>query len=244
MSPGPILPNTILVVEDAPETRELITGFLEDQGFRVVPAATCGEALACLSGSAPAGRPDLVLLDISLPDGDGLTLAGRLRREGQPPIVFVTGRDGDEDRIRGLEAGDDYVTKPINLRELLARVRNVLRRTAPGPAKEPALDFAGWRIDLIRREVFRPNGTLLPLTAGEFNILAALAAARPQPVERTILLDVISNRDPTTVKEHTIETLVGRLRRKMRGADGAEPPIVTVRGVGYALADPPPAGQP
>lgn len=219
-------PKTLLLVDDAPETLELLAGHLGDQGYRVVCASSCAEADRLLRQA----QPDLLLLDINLPDGDGLEIARRVRRTGRPPVVFVTSRDTDEDRLRGLDLGDDYVTKPINLRELDARIRNVLRRAG----YEASLCFDGWSLDLIRREVFRPDGTLLPLTTGEFNILAALAAARPRPVERTILLDVISNRDPSSVSEHTIDTLVARLRRKMNG-DGGACPILTVRGVGYAL---------
>lgn len=220
--------QAILIVEDAPDTMALLVGFMTEQGFAVASAGTCAEARTRLS----AGPVALVLLDVNLPDGDGFALARSLRDSGTP-VIFVTGRTDDDDRIRGLEAGEDYVTKPVNLRELLARVRNVLRRANPKAPSLLAID--GWTIDLIRREVFRPDGTLLPLTTGEFNILAALAAARPAPVERTILLDVISNRDPSAICEHTVDTLVARLRRKMRLGTDEDPPIVTVRGVGYAM---------
>nr|WP_211112394.1 response regulator transcription factor [Azospirillum soli] len=230
--------RTVLVVEDAPETLEVIISYLERQGLRVVPAPS-GEAL---KARLAAGRPDLVLLDINLPDGDGLALAKALRLGEEIPLIFVTGRDSDADRIAGLSYGGDYVTKPVNLQELLIRIRNLLRRsTAPSqllpphaPAEAP-LTFRGWQLDLIRRALFRPDGSYLALTTGEFNILAALAAMRPKPVSREYLLDVISNRDPRSVSEHTVDTLITRLRRKMRLDDGSPMPITTVRGIGYAL---------
>lgn len=221
MSIGPIL-----VVDDAPECLEGVAGFLESQGLSCLRAASCAEMRAHLRTS----QPSLILLDVNLPDGDGIAQARDLRLGERCGLIFLTGRDTDEDEVAGLEAGgDDYVTKPVNLRALLARIRSVLRRSG-----ESLIEFDGWIIDMIRRELFRPNGQLLPLTSGEFNILGALAAQRPNPVTRDFLLDVISNRDPRDISEHTVDTLVARLRRKMN-QDGFSAPIVTVRGIGYAL---------
>ncbi|CAO3429291.1 response regulator transcription factor [Azospirillum argentinense] len=233
--------RTVLVVEDSPETQDLIATYLEHQGLRVLRAANGAELTARIAQD----RPDLVLLDINLPDCDGLALAERLRLGETVPLIFVTGRDSPTDRIAGLSHGGDYVTKPVDLLELLIRIRNLLRRSgasaAPPASAEGAsapdapLTFRGWRLDLVRRALFRPDGSYLALTTGEFNILAALAAMRPNPVSREYLLDVISNRDPRSISEHTVDTLITRLRRKMRLDDGAPSPIVTVRGVGYAL---------
>ncbi len=233
--------RTVLLVEDSPETQDLIATYLELQGLRVLRAANGAELTALIAQD----RPDLVLLDINLPDCDGLALAERLRLGETVPLIFVTGRDSPTDRIAGLSHGGDYVTKPVDLLELLIRIRNLLRRTgapAPSPAAgdgaavpDAPLTFKGWRLDLVRRALFRPDGSYLALTTGEFNILAALAAMRPNPVSREYLLDVISNRDPRSISEHTVDTLITRLRRKMRLDDGASSPIVTVRGVGYAL---------
>ncbi|KAA0682258.1 response regulator transcription factor [Roseomonas genomospecies 6] len=233
--------RTVLVVEDSPETQDLIATYLELQGLRVLRAANGAELTARIAQD----RPDLVLLDINLPDCDGLALAERLRLGETVPLIFVTGRDSPTDRIAGLSHGGDYVTKPVDLLELLIRIRNLLRRagapaasssTGDGAAAPDApLTFKGWRLDLVRRALFRPDGSYLALTTGEFNILAALAAMRPNPVSREYLLDVISNRDPRSISEHTVDTLITRLRRKMRLDDGASSPIVTVRGVGYAL---------
>lgn len=222
MSFGPIL-----VVDDAPDCLETVAGFLRDQGLTCLCAASCAELRVLLQTTQPA----LILLDVNLPDGDGIALARELRLGERAGLIFLTGRDTDEDEVAGLEAGgDDYITKPVNLRALLARIRSVLRR-----AGESVIEVEGWILDLIRRELFCPNGQLLLLTSGEFNILAALAAQRPSPVSRDFLLDVISNRDPRDISEHTVDTLVARLRRKM-SQGGFIPPIVTVRGVGYALA--------
>lgn len=219
--------STILVVEDAPECLELVAGYLEEQGLHCLRATTGAEMREILRHAQPA----LILLDVNLPDADGIALAGELHLGDRSGLIFLTSRDTDEDVIAGLEAGgDDYITKPVNLRALLARIRSVLRR-----AGESVITFDGWILDMIRRELFRPNGQLLELTSGEFNILAALAAQRPQPVSRDFLLDVISNRDPRDVSDHTVDTLVARLRRKMRHGE-TEAPILTVRGVGYALA--------
>lgn len=235
--------RTVLVVEDSPETQDLIATYLEHQGLRVLRAANGAE----LTERIAQDRPDLVLLDINLPDCDGLALAERLRLGETVPLIFVTGRDSPTDRIAGLSHGGDYVTKPVDLLELLIRIRNLLRRSgapavpptsveaAAGPAPDAPLTFRGWRLDLVRRALFRPDGSYLALTTGEFNILAALAAMRPNPVSREYLLDVISNRDPRSISEHTVDTLITRLRRKMRLDDGAPSPIITVRGVGYAL---------
>ncbi|CAO3452497.1 Two-component transcriptional response regulator, LuxR family [Azospirillum argentinense] len=233
--------RTVLVVEDSPETQDLIATYLEHQGLRVLRAANGAE----LTARVAQDRPDLVLLDINLPDCDGLALAERLRLGETVPLIFVTGRDSPTDRIAGLSHGGDYVTKPVDLLELLIRIRNLLRRSGAsavppasaeaGPAPDAPLTFRGWRLDLVRRALFRPDGSYLALTTGEFNILAALAAMRPNPVSREYLLDVISNRDPRSISEHTVDTLITRLRRKMRLDDGTSSPIVTVRGVGYAL---------
>jgi len=235
--------RSVLVVEDSPETQDLIATYLEHQGLRVLRAANGAELTARIAQD----RPDLVLLDINLPDCDGLALAERLRLGETVRLIFVTGRDSPTDRIAGLSHGGDYVTKPVDLLELLIRIRNLLRRSgaaappsasaesAAVPAPDAPLTFRGWRLDLVRRALFRPDGSYLALTTGEFNILAALAAMRPNPVSREYLLDVISNRDPRSISEHTVDTLITRLRRKMRLDDGAASPIVTVRGVGYAL---------
>lgn len=217
---------TVLIVEDAPESRALLSDYLRQHGFRTLLAASGADMRARLQSE----QPDIILLDVNLPDEDGIALARRLRLGERHGLIFVTARDSDQDVLEGLEAGgDDYVTKPVNLPTLMARIRSVLRR-----AREPVITFDGWIVDVVRRELFRPNGQLVELTAGEFNILFALASRQMQPVSRDFLLDVISNRDPRDISRHTVDNLVVRLRRKM-AHEGREAPIETVRGVGYML---------
>ena len=221
--------GTVLVVEDAPEIRGLYADCLKAAGFRVLQAADAAGMARLLAGD----RPHLVLLDIDLPDGNGLELARRMQIRDRAGLIFVTAHTDNDDRIAALEdAGDDYITKPVDPRELVARVRNLLRRRSAG---DTYVRFDGWTLDLARRALFRPDGSFLALTAGEFNILAALAMMRPNAVNREYLLDVISSRDRANVSEHTVDTLVMRLRRKMRQENGRDAPILTVRGVGYAL---------
>ncbi len=217
---------TVLVVEDAPESLAMIAGFLEENAMTVATARSGAE----LRSRLQVLQPDIILLDVNLPDGDGIELARQMRLGGRFGLIFVTGRGSDEDVLSGFEAGgDDYVTKPINLRTLLARIRSVLRRS-----REPVITFDGWILDVVRRELFRPTGQLVELTAGEFNILVALASRPAQPLSRDFLLDVIANRDPREISAHTVDNLIARLRRKMHH-DGQNVPIVTVRGIGYAL---------
>jgi two-component system torCAD operon response regulator TorR len=216
----------ILIVEDAVDCRTMVGDFLRENGLTCATAASLTEMRTMLRTMDPA----LILLDVNLPDGDGIQTAREMRLGDRFGLIFLTSRDTDEDEIAGLEAGgDDYVTKPVNLRALLARVRNVLARGG-----DSVITFDGWILDLIRRELFQPDGRMLGLTSGEFNVLAAMAARLNEPVSRDFLLDVISNRDPRGISAHTIDTLVSRLRRKM-GVAGGVSPITTVRGVGYAL---------
>ncbi|HJW02353.1 MAG TPA: response regulator transcription factor [Azospira sp.] len=225
-------PITVLIVEDAPEERALLTHYLGAQAMDVRQAASLSEMEAALQAQVP----DIVLLDINLPDGNGLEAAHRLKLGSQTGLIFITVRNEREDRIQGLDqaGGDDYVTKPLDLEELAARIRSVLRRK--NKPIEP-LNFSGWSLDPVRRELFCPDGCLLPLTAGEFNILWALAARPGEVLNRDFLLDVISNRDPSQVAAHTVDTMVARLRAKMRSrsANGGEL-IRTLRGRGYSLA--------
>lgn len=217
---------TVLVVEDAPESLELICSFLKQNGMTTIAARTLAEMRQRLQSH----QPDIILLDVNLPDGDGIEAARKLRLGSLYGLIFVTARDSDDDILAGLDAGgDDYVTKPINLKTLHARIRSVLRRS-----REPVITFDGWILDVVRRELFRPNGQLLELTAGEMNILVALASRPGEPLSRDFLLDVIANRDPTSISGHTVDNLIARLRKKMQ-LEGKDAPIATVRGVGYAL---------
>jgi two-component system torCAD operon response regulator TorR len=218
--------TTVLIVEDSPDIRTLLAESLSAQGYTVLSAGSAAEMERQLETASPA----LILLDVNLPDGDGIELARAKALGERGGLIFITSRDTPEDIIAGLDAGgDDYVAKPLVIPALLARIRSVLRRK-----QDTVLTFQGWVLDLIRRELFSPKGNLLPLTSGEFNVLAALAAANGQPVDRDFLLDVISNRDPRAVSGHTVDTLIARLRRKMTEAGGPVP-IVTLRNQGYAI---------
>ena len=218
--------TTVLVVEDAPESLELICSFLDTNGMVTLAARSLSEMRQRLQSH----QPDIILLDVNLPDGDGIEAARKMRLGSLYGLIFVTARDADEDVLAGLDAGgDDYVTKPVNLKTLHARIRSVLRRS-----REPVITFDGWILDVVRRELFRPNGQLVELTAGEMNILVALASRPGEPLSRDFLLDVIANRDPTSISGHTVDNLIARLRKKMQ-LDGKDAPITTVRGVGYAL---------
>jgi two-component system torCAD operon response regulator TorR len=225
----------LIVVEDDPVTRAMIAGYFTDNNFDVVEAKGCADCRAALKT-----RADLVFIDVQLPDGDGFELAKEVQTLSSAGIIFVTRRDTEVDRILGLEvAGDHYVTKPINLRDLLARARSLLRRRsierdAASAAATTTIVFGGWIIDLVRRELSSIDGTLIHLTRAEFDLLAALVGADGRPLSREYLIEVVSNRQ-TDVDVRTVDALIARLRRKLVG--GSDHPIIaTVTGIGYKLA--------
>lgn len=228
---------TLLVVEDDAVTRSMIATYFAAEGFVVAEAVSATECRKALKRRGA----DLVFMDIQLPDGDGMTLAREIRDAGHTGIVFVTGRDSDVDRILGLElAGDDYVTKPVNLRELLARARALLRRRQIGERalrSASVLPFGPWQIDLTRRELSERGGDPVKLTRAEFDLLAALVQARGRPLGRAYLLEVISQR-AEGVGERTVDVLVARLRRKLGRASSDRPVIATVTDIGYKLGVP------
>ncbi|MFQ5973621.1 MAG: response regulator, partial [Alphaproteobacteria bacterium] len=232
----------IVVVDDDPRVRDLLCRYLSEEGFRV-SAAENGDALRRhMAGS----RVDLVILDLVMPGEDGLTLARELRATSGVPIIMVTGKGDVVDRVVGLEMGaDDYIAKPFHLREVLARVRTVLRRTAErvdarsGERAEVGGDdvvrFSGWRLDLIGRELRDPDDVAVPLTTSEFNLLRAFVQRPNRPLDRDQLMDLLHDRDWTPF-DRSIDTLVGRLRKKIE-KDQRKPEIIkTVRGVGYVFA--------
>lgn len=227
----------ILVVDDDREIRALLARFLARHGYRVETAADGRAMFRALE----AGRFDLLVLDLMLPGEDGLSLCRRVRTESSLPIVMLTAVGEDTDRIVGLEMGaDDYMAKPFNPRELLARIRAVLRRGggAAGPGEAAAgraLAFDGWRLDTARRELRDPDGALVDLTAGEFDLLAALAERPNRVLSRDALLDLTRGRAAVPF-DRSIDVQVSRLRRKIE-ADPREPArIKTVRGGGYVFA--------
>ena len=224
----------LIVLEDDPVTSEMIAGYFAEHEFDVTVAGGCADCRKLL----PRIDPDLLFLDIQLPDGDGFELAQEIRAASQVGIIFVTRRDTDADRIRGLEvAGDHYVTKPIDLRDLLARARSLLRRRAierPAARVGSTLRFRDWTIDLVRRELVALDDAQIQLTRAEFDLLAALVDAQGAPLSRGYLIEVVSNRQ-SDVDLRTVDALVARLRRKLVGRND-RPVITTVTGVGYRIA--------
>lgn len=227
--------NTILLVDDDPELTALLGDYLTKQDFEVHIAANGDEMRRACSRQ----RPDLVILDLMLPGEDGLALCRQLRAGSSIPIMMLTARGDDIDRIIGLEMGaDDYLAKPFNPRELLARVRSILRRSR-NSSEEPArlLRFAGRTLDLGARHLVGTDGVVVPLTGAEFNLLRLLAEHPNQVLSRDQLLDGLSGREAGPF-DRTVDVLVSRLRRRL-GDDAREAGLIrTVRNGGYMLATP------
>ena len=225
----------ILVVDDDKEIRELLARFLAKHGLRVSVAAD-GRAMA---GALNDWRIDLVVLDIMLPGQDGLTMCRNLRAGNSAlPIIMLTAMGEETDRIVGLEMGaDDYLAKPFNPRELLARIKAVLRRAEgrsdTGAADGgPMLGFAGWGLDVEKRELHSPDGVMVPLSGGEFELLTAFATHPGRVLSRDQLLDLARGREAQPF-DRSIDVQVSRLRRKIE-ADPRQPKLIkTVRGGGY-----------
>ncbi|MBX9860387.1 MAG: response regulator [Sphingomonas sp.] len=223
--------STVLVVDDDASIRDAIAEFLGAQGYAVRTAsnaASCERTLA----AAPA---DLIVLDVMMPGEDGLSLCRRLAPAGTP-ILMLSALDDVTDRIVGLEVGAwDYLTKPFEPRELLARVRALLRRPAADrtdPARiDSGVTFAGWRLDGEERRLRDPSGRILALTEGEHALLAAFVRRPGRILTRDVLLDLARGLDAASY-DRAIDIAVSRLRRKLAEADAA-PLIETVRGVGY-----------
>ena len=227
----------VLVVDDDPRICRLLTRFLTAEGFSV-DSAPNGRAM----WRALKARPfDLVILDLRLPGGeDGITLARRLRAESNVSLIILTGKSESVDKVVGLEVGaDDYITKPFDRRELLARIRSVLRRSALRESDAPAgaavstiLRFAGWTMDLAQRDLVSPDGDEVELTSYEFELLAALAQRPARVLSRDQILELIANRYWQPY-DRSIDVLIGKLRRKLND-DPRNPRLIkTVRGTGY-----------
>ncbi len=226
--PTPGRANRVLVVDDEPMVREVVSRYLEQDGFRVDTAADGGEAL----GKLRSRLPDLVVLDVMLPTVGGLDVLTEVRKETDVPVILLTARSDETDRVLGLELGaDDYVVKPFSPRELTARVRSVLRRAAPRQQEE-RLEFEDLVIDLAAREV-TAHARSVDLTAKEFDLLAFLAASPRQVFSRAQLLDHVWESSPEWQDPATVTVHVRRIRQKIE-ADPQHPRwIVTVWGVGY-----------
>jgi two-component system OmpR family response regulator len=222
----------ILVVEDDREISRLVSRYLSNHACRVSLAAD-GREMDRVMG---ASRIDLLILDLMLPGEGGLELCRRLRAGSDLPIIMLTAKSDDVDRIVGLEMGaDDYITKPFNPRELLARVRAVLRRTASGgevPAGRGALCFQGWRLDRTSRQLTGPDGALVSVTGAEFDLLQMLCERPGRILSRDRLLDLTQGRNAGSLGR-SIDVLISRLRRKLEDDPHHPAMIKTVRSGGY-----------
>ncbi|MEO6746046.1 MAG: response regulator transcription factor [Caldimonas sp.] len=228
----------IAVVDDEIDITRLLAGYLGSQGFRVTELHSGRALLDLMQTDAPA----LVLLDLGLPGEDGFVIARQLREHWQCGLVIVTGRGDSVDKIVGLEVGaDDYVTKPFDLRELLARIKAVLRRltppeTAPAAAAAPRqkLRFADWSLDVAARSLCDAQGREVALTSGEFDLLCAFARHPGRVLSRDFLLEQTRGREAGPF-DRTIDVQIGRLRKKLE-RDAEDPQLIkSVRGAGYIL---------
>ncbi len=227
----------ILVVDDDPEIRLLLRQYLEKNGYQVTAVGEGGGMWMTLERS----RVDLIVLDLMLPGVDGLELCRNLRARSKVPVIMLTARGDEMDRVLGLEMGaDDYLAKPFSARELLARIKVVLRRVRDLPvdplAESPErLAFNGWTLDTRTQHLTSPDGLVVPLSQAEFRLLQTLLIHPNRALTRDQLLDLTQGRDARPF-DRSIDVLIGRLRRHL-GDDAREPELIkTVRGRGYMLA--------
>ncbi|SHF21255.1 two component transcriptional regulator, winged helix family [Ruegeria intermedia] len=227
----------ILVVDDHREIRDAVSRYLEKNGLRATAARDAVEMDAKLA----AGRFDLIVLDIMMPGEDGLSVCRRLSAAGGPPILMLTALGEETDRIVGLEIGaDDYLPKPFNPRELLARIKAILRRTdtteaTPGDLAGKRVAFGDWVLDADTRQLTSADGTVETLTTADFRLLTAFLRRPRVVLSRDELLDLTAGRSPHLF-DRTIDNQVSRLRRKIE-ADPTRPKLITtVRGGGYCLS--------
>lgn len=224
----------ILIVDDDELVRYTLKEYLTEEGFRVSPADSAKTAREILGRE----KIDIILLDIRMPGEDGLSFTRDIRSHSNVPIILITGRGMDVDKIIGLELGaDDYLTKPFNERELLARVHNILRRaeTPSDPQTSDIKSFLGWTLDIGKRRLTSPKGEDVRLTRGEFHLLAAFVESRNRVLTRDYLLDAVSGRE-WAPNDRTIDVMVRQLRKKMEDDPDNPEIIVTVHGVGYSFA--------
>lgn len=230
----------LLVVDDDTGLRETLADFFEMEGYKVLQAANVSAARRLWIEA----QPDLLLLDINMPGGDGLTFAAEMRAKSPVPIIILSGKGAMVDRVVGLEVGaDDYLAKPFELRELLARVRAVLRRAraAHSPASAGSEQqarvarFSAFTLDPARRSLMATSGAPVDLTGAEFNLLAAFVERGARVMSRDAIADLI-RKDDWDGFDRSIDTLVSRLRKKLGAHVDAAQLIQTVRGEGYVLA--------
>lgn len=226
----------ILVVDDDARIRQMLARYFEDEGYRVTAVAD-GSAMRAQIHST---QFNIILLDLMLPGESGLELAREIRTRSDVPIMMLTGKDDVLDRIVGLELGaDDYMAKPFHLREVLARVRTIMRRRTPAPEARPAVTedrilFEGWMLDLGRRELIAPDKSNMELTTGEFDMLAVFLRHPGRVLSRETLMDLTRGRNLEAF-DRTIDAQIARLRKKIE-ADVANPQLIkSVRGIGYVF---------
>ncbi|MGX7924966.1 response regulator [Tsuneonella sp. HG094] len=225
-------PVTLLLVDDEPTLREPLAAYLTRQGFVVREADSAAAARTAMVGETP----DLVLLDVMMPGEDGLSLCRHLVEAKAIPTILLTAKGEPTDRIVGLEIGaDDYVVKPFEPRELVARIRSVLRRSARPPVapEDDALYvFEGWQLDPLKRRLIDPEGATVPISTAEFRLLTAFLDRPKQVIDRDRLLDLVQGRE-AHLFDRAVDNQVSRLRRKIE-ADSRNPQFIqTVRGGGY-----------
>lgn len=226
----------ILLVEDDPALRTLTSRALQQNGFQVRPASSAPEMWRALD----QGATDLVLLDIMLPGTSGFDLCRQLRATSDVPIIFISAKTAETDRVVGLELGaDDYLAKPFGTRELIARVRAVLRRgrmdRQHGDSKAQRARFNGWTVHFARRELTSPTGAVVDLTGAEFDLLASFIENAQRVIARERLIELSRTRMGDS-SDRSVDVLVSRLRRKLSSGDDDKAPIVTVRGIGYMFS--------
>lgn len=222
------MPATILIIEDDAQVRELVARYLERDGMTTLTAASGQAGLSQVSEH----KPSLVLLDVNLPDLDGWSILRRLRDDPaeQPAVIMLTARSDEPDRLMGLDLGaDDYIVKPFSPREVVARVKAVLRRAQPRPQSSEML-FPGLRLDVDGRAVWR-NGQEVVLTPKEFDLLVLLARQANRVFTRMALYDAVWGEDGQG-DDHTLDVHINRLRKKLEGVDGHEY-LRTIKGVGF-----------
>ncbi len=225
----------ILLVDDEASLREPLAEYLSRQGFVVEQAADAAKARSLLLD----GKPDLVLLDIMMPGEDGLSLCRHLIEAKKLPVIFISAKGEATDRIVGLEIGaDDYVVKPFEPRELVARIRSVLRRASkqlPESEVDAHYEFEGWTLDPLKRRLTDPEGTVIPVSSAEFRLLCAFLDHPRQVLDRDRLLDMVQGRE-AHLFDRAVDNQVSRLRRKIE-EDSRDPKLIqTVWGGGYRLA--------
>ena len=231
----PTAPTRLLLVDDEAALREPLAEYLARQGFSVSQAANAAQARSLIKTELP----ELVLLDIMMPGEDGLSLCRHLADAHAIPTILLTAKGEATDRIVGLEIGaDDYVVKPFEPRELVARIRSVLRRSAKGgppPAEDEQFEFEGWRLDPLKRRLSDPEGAVVSISSVEFRLLLAFLEHPRQVLDRDRLLDMVQGRE-AHLFDRAVDNQVSRLRRKIEGDHRNPTMIQTVWGGGYMLA--------